>query len=51
VTCLQDQQWQIAAERGSVDFGTCVVKVFALHKQCDVSVTVGLFEEVIVESK
>lgn len=40
MTCLQDQQWQMGAGRGSFDLGTRVVKVFALHKQCAVSVTV-----------
>lgn len=47
VTCLQDQQWQIGAGRGSFDFVTWAVKTFALHKQCEVSVTVESFIEAI----
>jgi hypothetical protein len=36
------------AGRGSFDLGTWAVKVFALHKQCAVSVTVELFVDAIV---
>lgn len=43
LTCLQDQQWQIGAVKGSSDFGIWAVKILALHKQCEVSVKIESF--------
>ena len=38
----------MGAGSGSLDFDTCAVKMLALHRQCEVSVTVESFVGVIV---
>jgi len=52
LTCLQDQQWQMGAVgRGSSDLRISVVKMFALHKQCEVSVTVEALTEAMTGNR
>lgn len=51
VTCLQDQQWQMGAGRGSCDSCIWALNVFALHRQREVSVTVESLTEAIAGAR